>query len=218
MSGQINLLNPALRQRRDVVSLRNLAALAGVLVVAMAAVQAYVSHDLTRRRAELASVQEARNARATRMAVLQQAARQGAPSELGAEIRRLEAELRAQREGLSALQSGAAGSRQGYADYLRALSRGALSGLWLTGFTIAGSGEITLRGRLSRADLLPEYIQRLSTQPILSGRSFSTLDVAQPGARRDADAKAPSLQRDYLEFTLASAERPAAAASEGRAP
>lgn len=217
MSAQINLLNPALRRRRVLVSLRHLALGVAVAVAAMALGQAYLAHDLSRARSALAATRDAHDARVARLAKLQGAERQGDASALGAEIRRLESELRAQQEGLAALRSGAVGARGGYAEYLRALSHGAVQGLWLTGFTVAGSGDITLRGRLTRAELLPQYIQRLSGEAVLSGRTFATLDVTQPTAGAQPRGLAPP---EYLEFTLASSERQAVAAASGagRAP
>lgn len=212
MSAQINLLNPALRRRRVVVSLRHLGLVVAVAVLAMALGQAYLAHDLSRARTTLAAIQDAHDARVARLAKLQGAERPGDASALGAEIRRLESELRAQQEGLAALRSGAVGARAGYAEYLRALSRGAVHGLWLTGFTIAGSGDITLHGRLTRAEFLPQYIQRLSGEPVLRGRTFATLDVTQPAAGAPPAALAPP---EYLEFTLASSERQAVAAAGG---
>ena len=60
---------------------------------------------------------------------------------------------------MAALKGGAFGNQQGFAEYLRAFSRQSVNGLWLTGFTIAGSGELEIRGRVlepgSRAELYP---------------------------------------------------------------
>lgn len=213
MTACINLLNPALRPRRAIASARQLALLVAVTFAALALATGYVEHVTARAHAARAAARDAHDARIARLSTLQQAEREAAASEAGVDVRRLEAELRAQREGLALLRSGAAGAREGYAEYLRAFSRGALNGLWLTGFTLAGSGDITLRGRLTRAELLPDYMHRLSAQSILSGRTFAALDVTRPAVERADGADA-----EYLEFTLATSERHAVAQAGGRAP
>src|SRR5262249_12611543 len=103
-----------------------------------------------------------------------------ASTELEAETTRLEAELKQARDAMDALKSGGIGNQQGFAEYLRAFSRQSQNGLWLTGLTIGGSGEIDIRGRTLSADLVPGYIQRLNREKVLAGRSFARLEMGQP--------------------------------------
>jgi hypothetical protein len=84
--------------------------------------------------------------------------------------------------------------------------------LWLTGFTIAGSGELEIRGRALSPDLVPSYIQRLNREEVLAGRSFARLEMSRPKPesapapdKNKAAAKAPGLPR-FLEFNLATAD------------
>jgi hypothetical protein len=115
---------------------------------------------------------------------------------------------------MAALKGGAFGNQQGYAEYLRAFSRQSLSGLWLTGFSIAGGGELEIRGRVLSPDLLPSYIQRLNREEVLAGRSFARLEMSRPKpepvADKDKDkaaGKAPLVPR-YLEFSLIAMDGP----------
>jgi hypothetical protein len=107
---------------------------------------------------------------------------------------------------MAALKGGAFGNQQGYAEYLRAFSRQSLSGLWLTGFSIAGSGELEIRGRVLSPDLLPSYIQRLNREAVLAGRSFARLEMSRPKSE-PAAGKAPLLPR-HLEFSLIALDEP----------
>jgi hypothetical protein len=132
--------------------------------------------------------------------------------QLDAEIGRLEAELKIGREATAAMKGGAFGNQQGFAEYLRAFSRQSLSGLWLTGFSIAGSGELEIRGRVLSPELVPDYIQRLNREAVLAGRSFARLEMSRPKPEPAADkdraaGKAPPAPR-HLEFSLVAMDDP----------
>jgi hypothetical protein len=128
---------------------------------------------------------------------------------LDGEIAGLETELKLARESMEALKGGAFGNQQGFAEYLRAFSRQSLNGLWLTGFSIAGSGELEIRGRALSPDLVPSYIQRLNREEVLAGRSFARLEMSRPKPETvvvdKGAAKAAGTPR-YLEFNLATAD------------
>jgi hypothetical protein len=132
---------------------------------------------------------------------------------LEAEVTRLEVQLNTARDATETLKGGALGSQHGFAEYLRAFSRQSVSGLWLTGFSIAGNGELEIRGRVLSPDLVPSYIQRLNREQVLAGRSFARLEMSrpkpEPAPPPAKDGKGPlagpALPR-YLDFSLATAE------------
>lgn len=71
---------------------------------------------------------------------------------------------------------------KGYSDILIALARQDLPRLWLTGIQIEGAGnDLVLRGRAYEAARVPQYLQRLSDEPVLKGMRFETFGVARPG-------------------------------------
>jgi len=83
---------------------------------------------------------------------------------------------------------------------MRAFARQSVSGLWLTGFEINGDGaQMSLQGATAGPQLLPAYIQRLSQEPVMKGKSFATLRMAQPKEVADK-----SVVRSYVEFNLQS--------------
>ena len=137
-------------------------------------------------------------------------------AELDAEIARLETELKLARESIEALKGGAFGNQQGFAEYLRAFSRQSIGGLWLTGFNIAGSGELEIRGRALSPDLLPSYIQRLNRERVLAGRSIAQLEMSRPKpepvADKDKRRQGPGARRAFSN----SAWPPRTPASRGR--
>ncbi len=138
---------------------------------------------------------------------------------LDADIARLETEVKLGRASMDALKAGAIGNRQGFAEYLQAFSRQAIDGLWLTGFTIVGGGDITIEGRVIQPELVPHYIQRLNREQTLQGRTFATLEMhvpkPTPAPVGAADAKVTKKTPRYLEFSLTTAE-PGTVVASGR--
>ena len=180
-------------------------ALAGVLV-AMLVIQVFLQFQVNGLNAEARRTQEllkAEQADATKLAG--QAATRKPDPQLEAEIAKLQGELRQAEETVGALKGGGFGDRQGFAEYLRAFSRQSVDGLWLTGFTITGAGDLEINGRALRPDLVPSYLQRLSGEDVLAGRTFARFEMNRPGAEGSADKKA-ALVAPFLEFTLATRE------------
>lgn len=217
MSQQINLLGAAFRKQRQMLSAVNAAqALAAVMLV-LFAFQYYANQQIKRLGADLQTALKEQQSHAEKLTA-ESAARGKSGTTLSAEIAGLETEVKLGRASMDALKAGAIGNRQGFAEYLQAFSRQAIDGLWLTGFTIVGGGDITIEGRVTQPQLVPNYIQRLNREKTLQGRTFATLEmhvpkVAPAGA---ADGKEPKKTPRYLEFSLTTAEPGASVASTGR--
>jgi hypothetical protein len=216
MSQNINLFGPQFRRQRTAVSLKMLAGCLAVALVALAGYQAFLLQEVSGLDEELRSAQALLKVQQGYVGRLKGESTKRKPdSQLDAEIARLETELKQARESMDALKGGAIGTQQGFSEYLRAFSRQSLSGLWLTGVVIGGSGEIEIRGRAVSPDLVPGYIQRLNREKVLAGRSFARLEMTTPrpeaaaaaGGEKDADqAKAARKAPRYLDFSFATAE------------
>ena len=213
MSQNINLLGPAFRKQRRRLTLVTVAQCLGVVLIALLGYFFYLEQQVSGLADELRTAESL--LRSQQVYVDNLKGRAAAPrtdTRLDAEIAQLEAELKVAREAMSALKGGAFGNQQGFAEYLRAFSRQSLSGLWLTAFSIAGSGELEIRGRVLSPDLVPSYIQRLNREQVLAGRSFARLEMSRPkpepvSDRDKAAGKAPRLAR-HLEFSLVAMDVP----------
>lgn len=211
MSQYINLFGPAFRKPRLLLSLNRAALLAGVAGVVMIGLQFYDQYQVNSLRAELVSAQgllKAQNAHTSRLKG--DGAAQKGNTGLAAEVARLEMDLKSARAAMGVLEGGALGNRSGFASYLQAFSRQALDGLWLTGFTVGGGGEVAIQGRVLSADLLPEYIQKMNKEPALQGRAFSALEMRRPEVApaspvKDGERTVVAAPR-YLEFNLTTGE------------
>lgn len=216
MSQNINLFTPALRRQEVVCSLKALVACLAVALLGLGAYQYYYQAQVNGLAEELSSAETVLKAQRGYSDKLKGAsATRKRDERLDADIARLETELTQARASMDSLKGGAMGTQEGFAEYLRAFSRQSLSGLWLTGLTIGGSGEIEIRGRALSPDLVPNYIQRLSKEKVLAGRSFARLEMAQPpaepekagkGEDKDKEAQKAARSPRFLEFSLATAE------------
>ena len=211
MSQNINLFSPAFRKQRELLTLATVAQCLGITLVALFGYHYYLQQHVNGLAAELKSAEsllKSHQSHAERLRGKPGAARPDA--QLDADIARYEGELKLARESVEALKGGAFGNQRGFAEYLRAFSRQSVNGLWLTGFNIAGSGELEIRGRVLSPDLLPSYIQRLNQEKVLAGRSFARLEMsrpkAEPVAGKDKDAKKAVRVPRFLEFSLATTD------------
>ena len=209
MSQNINLFAAGFRKQRRRLTLATVAQCAGVTLAALFGYHAYLQQQVSGLTVEVSAAERVLKSQSGFMEKLKDKSTAPKPDVvLDAEIAGLETELKLARESMEALKGGAFGNQQGFAEYLRAFSRQSLNGLWLTGFSIAGSGELEIRGRALSPDLVPSYIQRLNREEVLAGRSFARLEMSRPKAEPAADkgaAKAPGAPR-FLEFNLATAD------------
>ncbi len=115
----------------------------------------------------------------------------------------LEARYQSRERLLSALASGALGKREGYSDYLRALSHRAGRGVWLTAFGITQGGAVlTLSGQAQEAERIPAYLEGLNAEKIFQGRSFAALRVKQVADDKSSEGKDAQAKRSPVEFVL----------------
>lgn len=220
MSQQINLLSPAFRRQRLMLSATNAAGCVAAMLFVMFALQFYFQQQIKGLNADLQSTQGVLKTRQSQIEKLKaDSAKLKKNEALEGEIARLEVELKFGRESIQALKSGALGNQQGFSEYMRAFSRQAISGLWLTGFVIAGAGNISIQGRVTQPDLVPSYLQRLNSEKVLQGRSFASLEIRQPKSEPAGrgDSKDQKKIPGYLEFSLTTAESAGVVANAGKA-
>lgn len=199
MSQQINLFNPIFRKQKKYFSSVAMAQAMGIICVGCALLVA----DAVHRTSMLAAQAQASEATlAAKQARLTQVRAEFAPrprsTTLAAEIAEAQETL-AMLEGASAtIKRGGFGDTRGFSEYFRAFARQNIEGVWLTSVDIASGGErIGVQGNALQAALVPQYMARLSQEPVMKGKSFGRFDInAAPPPERGM----PS----YLEFSLQS--------------
>jgi len=224
VSQQINLFNPIFLKQKKVFTVVPMAEALGLILLGSLAVAYYgdrrvdvIARDADAVQAQLAQ-RQARLATVTGSYVPRQT-----NAALETELDQSEMKLKALRDVAAVLERGELGNRQGYADYFRALARQNINGLWLTGISISGAGvDIGVQGRAMSAPLIPTYIARLTTEAVMHGKTFSSLEIGRPAAQ-PADAAPPQapataapatpapFSAPYVEFNLLSTRAPDAA-------
>lgn len=209
MSQQINLFNPIFLKQKKIFSAVNMLDALAVLLVGVAAFYAYASIEtlnLDRQAVETArqfNLSKARLAQASAQYVPKKA-----DARLEAEVNELQAQLIARKSTLEDLGIDRLAADASYAEYMRALARQSLSGMWLTGFRVArGGAEIEISGGALQPELVPSFIHRLDQEKVLQGRAFDSLSMTQREGTLPADASRPAAapaRYSYTEFRLGS--------------
>jgi hypothetical protein len=219
MAQQINLVNPALRPKREALTAAHMAwALAGLalLLGGYAEMLNLQLAEVTAQRAQWAGrLQQAQDGL---MQAMQQYPVRQPSAALQAEIAATEARLEQLGKVMEILDARAIGTPGGFSGLMQAFAHVGMRGVWLTGFSANGRGdEMRIGGRALAPDLIPQYIGRLSSEPALRGRTFSALKVSQPSAAATAPAGqqgAAEPASGFVEFSL-SADKPPQAVEQG---
>jgi Tfp pilus assembly protein PilN len=211
MTRQINLYNPDLRLVREFFCGRTM--LIGAVGLFALSVVAYslFTYQATVRGNEVRALEiRLKKVQDERSALSAEIAARGKSAELERRLQQVEAVAAAREQVAVSLAQGAGGPAGGFSEFMRAFARQTLSGVWLTGFSIAvDGGEMTISGRALNPDLVPAYIARLNREPLLQGRKFAQFAVKQPGgeaapAAMEGQAKAERQRPAFHEFMLVS--------------
>ena len=214
MSQQINLYSPIFRKQQKVFSATTM--LQGVVLIVVVVGVFYYTVSLQSSLLEIRAIDSGRQLQSELERLKAYGVRES-PAErakvLGDRKKALEAGLASQTLALQAFESGALGRTEGYAPLLRALARVSVEGVWLTRIQVAeGSGEISLTGRATRAELVPVYLDRLRSEEALRAQTFSRLEVtrvAAPAAPAPGGTPAPP-GSGFVEFALFAGDEPSA--------
>lgn len=208
MSQQINLINPALRLRRDWLAFNSVAPAALATLVLTASFYAYARHqagELQRQQtalaAELTAAQD--ELKATQGVFTSRKPDSG----LVEEAQSLMDKTAQRKETLRLAEESATAGGTALTEVMRGFSRQLVEGVWLTGFSVGPAG-IDIRGRLLNSAALPTYIRHLNAEPAFRGRRFAALNMeeAKPqtpaGTAAATESESAKAQPRYTEFTL----------------
>lgn len=209
MSQQINLYNPIFLKKKKYFSAYTMVQGLALILAGAVAFYAYAAYQVNGLKAQSLETDRQLAETQSRLVKLQQTLQPAQQSQqLQNEIARLETQLQSREQVAGILQDGSIGNRLGYSGYLHALARQDMEGVWLTGFTISGAtNQMSIDGRSLKAEDVPVYIQRLSREALMRGRTFAALEISSPKAVTTASnppaaAKLPA----FVEFSLRSGE------------
>lgn len=207
MSQQINLFNPIfLKQQKYFSALTMLQAL-GLLLLGALALVAYTNFQVKRLTSDLDQVRAYKKMTEAnlREAQLRYSAEDKVKA-LNNQIAQAERDLVATQKVAHTLETGDFGNTKGFSDSFLALARQSVSGLWLTQVSVTdGGNEMDIRGRALVAEKVPDYINRLKSEPSLKGKSFDALNMRVPHIERvvaDKNGATETVDAPYIEFAL----------------
>lgn len=211
MSQQINLFNPVFLQQKKYFSALTMVQATAAVLVGMLLLYGFAYYQVVGMSRQAADSSKRLGAAQEQLASI---AAQFPPRKksqaLEEEVATREAQLMARKNLLAVLKSGELGNTAGFSEYLRAFSRQAMDGLWLTGFTIHGAGNrISIDGRALGPELVPAYIKRLDQETVMQGKTFAAMEIGLPAIKAKAGEETPAAP-GFVEFRLMSAEREAA--------
>jgi Tfp pilus assembly protein PilN len=203
---QINLFNPAFQPQKQVLTAPMMGVAVLVLIAGIAGLAVMANAHTARLREE---ANQGASQLARKQARLASVNAEFAPrvksTELETQLGEADAQLAALRHVSGVLERGELGDSTGFAGYFKAFARQSVPGLWLTSVSVAGK-DIGLKGRTTDPALVPGYIGRLTQEPLLQGKSFSSLQIgqAEPVQTQGADGKPVKSAAPYVEFSLQS--------------
>ncbi len=95
------------------------------------------------------------------------------PSDLDVSLKSLEQGLAIKTKMVALLSQS-----QGFSDYLTALGKAIVPGVWLTEINVSGV-TIVIKGNALRSSAVQEFIQQMKTQPIFAGIPITLQDLSE---------------------------------------
>lgn len=180
MSQQINLYQPIFRKQQKVFSTLAILQIAGLVVVGFGAIYGVGQYHLARLNAQIADLERQRDAASARLTQFtgqqqQQPARRSALLE--DQLRQAQRELDHKLPLVEAMEQRHRGNTTGFSRHFAGLGRQRVNGVWLTRIVVTDGGQVDLDGHAEQAQLVPQYLQRLSREQAFRGTEFHSLRI-----------------------------------------
>jgi Tfp pilus assembly protein PilN len=193
MYQQINLYQPIFRKQRQIFSATTMSRALAIVTVALLVIYGYGLLRVRGLEAEVVQLEGRERALTTQLARIDPSLNRGHRDEVAGELTRLNATLLDQQRLIEVLRDRPLGDTAGFSAYLAALGRQRTAELWLTAIAVnGGTGAIELAGRSLDAKLVPEYMQRLSSEPALAGQRFDRFEITLDDETGEAVFRATS--------------------------
>ncbi len=203
MSQQINLYNPLFEKKQKAFSVIAMGQCLGFIAVGVIVFWVYALFQTRATERVATQMRDQLALQRDQVAKLALTSSQPRSKTLEAEVARLDAEVQARKATLHALGTGELGNTGGFSEFFAALGRQALPGVWLTGVTIADSGnELTVKGRALRAELMPAFLRALNNEPVMRGRKVTEMKLTAKSTSATSAAKPRSEPEAFVEFSV----------------
>lgn len=101
---------------------------------------------------------------------------------LGDQIRILETQVNSYNEVLAILaKTEKAGTDKNFSEYMRAISRKIVPGMWLSKFYVNTlNKDMLFQGKTTQAEFVSQFIKSLTTEPVMHQQRFEVLKIVDP--------------------------------------
>ncbi len=205
MSQQVNLYQPVFRKQKRKFSAMAMLQATGIAILGIGLLYGYTVWQVRGLRAEVALTDKQLASLTKRLdETTRQFGERLQSKELQDQIQRMQRQL-AEKQQLQKVLRSAQFNTQGFSDYFIAFARQHIPGVWITSLDITGAADqMTLAGRSANPELVPRYLQKLSTEKRMNGIEFQSFQMSRGG-----DAKSPV--GTYVEFMVKTAPAPVVA-------
>lgn len=185
MIQQVNLYQPVLRKQKKIFSAitmlqANLLVLLGLLALYLYTV--LQTHNMAE---QLLTTQQQRDRQVSTVAQLTaKYPPRGKDTDLPGRIEQSRARLQRNQRLLSVVQELGLDQPGGFSAHLAGLAQQDLPDLWLQQIHLQYGQRVALSGTALRAEEVPHYLQRLSTEPAFNGTAFHSVVIARADAPR----------------------------------
>lgn len=177
MSQQVNLYQPIFRQQKILFSAHTLVLMSTGFALVLLLVSTLLGQRVGTLETELERQRQFEQQALTQLARLRETLPEVTPDEaLQGHIEQLEQQRGRLRASLQALGQARPAAAAQLPQRLAALSRRQPEGMWLTELHLdERRNAVILRGRALSASLVPDYLDALSAEPLISGTGFRQL-------------------------------------------
>lgn len=208
MAQNINLYEAPRKRGRQGISPRRVAAIAGLLVLALGTLHWVDRQRTAQLTAELAQL------RATHERMTRQAAALPADTAAAEQLQRDERDVAALEQIAARLSAGALGRSDAFTAQLQALARSTTDGVWLTGIRIDNASRtLVLEGRALDPARVPQLFTALRNEPLFAGLAFSALELKALELAPKDPAAADTTRSQVVQFRIRTPDPVAAGAA-----
>lgn len=181
---QVNLYQDELKEIKLKYSFEILLKLSVAIVIVLSLVGGFKYYQLKYEEINLAETKKRSNALKTEKQKIEKS-KGKKDAALAAKITEKTRELANKQKVVQVLSQDEFGNANGFSGYLGGLARQRLEGLWLTHLSLSGGGSnIVLNGSTLKAELLPKYLQRLSSETAFSGITFQKFVMGRDDSKK----------------------------------
>jgi hypothetical protein len=200
---QVNLYHPIFRRQEKKFSAKTMLQAAGLVFAGIVLMYGYAAWKVNYLRTQAKQVESEFQASIRRLDDLnRKLPSRTVDSALTTELTKLEAQVELMNRVRDVAGRDLFPSTQGYSGYFVALARQHIPGLRLTEVLIHGAGQdLNLQGQANRPELVPYYLERLSTEKMLTGMEFEIFQMVRPEEEpKKENERARSAP--YVEFSI----------------